>query len=184
VQELVAPHESVDIPDANLTFNEFIFMMQSDSLASIVGSEWRSLSRQMRAFRHAFDTTDVDGNHELEFAELQMAMLAIDPHSQLSDQDVVTLWSVLAAPARAEQQRIEKQLAQQENKLTGQTTRDLSQNDWKMATQQKLDFQQFLLGMAAAQRDKRTSEWVDVLKPNRWELLSLLVDTPVSRCGR
>ena len=43
----------------------------------------------------------------------------------------------------------------------------------------KLEFQDFLLGMASVQQER--PGWVDVLKPNRWELLSLLIDTPVSK---
>ena len=43
-----------------------------------------------------------------------------------------------------------------------------------------LDFNQFLHGMAAVQRDEKAAQWIDVFRPNRWELLSLIIDTPVS----
>ena len=43
-----------------------------------------------------------------------------------------------------------------------------------------LDFNQFLHGMALAQHDPRTKQWINVFEPNRWELLSLIIDTPVS----
>ena len=31
------------------------------------------------------------------------------------------------------------------------------------------------------QSNERTAGWVDIDKPNRWELLSLIIDTPVSK---
>ena len=43
-----------------------------------------------------------------------------------------------------------------------------------------LNFNEFLHGMAAAQQDERTAQWINVFEPNRWELLSLIIDTPVS----
>ena len=145
-----------------LNFPEFAFMMQSDFLQELVLADWRLMSRQMGSFRRAFDTCDVDGDNELEFGELQMAMLALDPSSNMSDDDLAHLWDVMKAWAVDNGGAVRK--------ATVGTTDDVV-----------LDFTAFLHGMAAVQRNPKTSEWVDILKPNRWELLSLLVDTPVSQ---
>jgi len=45
----------------------------------------------------------------------------------------------------------------------------------------RLTFSDFLFGMVEVQRNERTAGWVDIDKPNRWELLSLIIDTPVSK---
>eukprot|EP01043_Picozoa_sp_COSAG02_P042681 COSAG02_NODE_3647_length_6427_cov_24.716182_2_plen_616_part_00 len=42
-----------------------------------------------------------------------------------------------------------------------------------------LNFNEFLHGMASAQQNERTAKWINVFEPNRWELLSLIIDTPV-----
>jgi len=44
-----------------------------------------------------------------------------------------------------------------------------------------LSFKLFLQGMADVQRDERAANWLDLDQPNKWELLSLIIDTPVSR---
>jgi hypothetical protein len=43
-----------------------------------------------------------------------------------------------------------------------------------------LSFKEYLHGMNFVNHDKRCSGWIDVAKPNKWELLSLLIDTPHS----
>lgn len=158
----------VDHPDANLSFNEFIYLMQSKKFQRLVQLDWHTMARMMRGYRHAFDTTDVDGNHVLEFEELEMALLAIDPHKVLSSADVDMLWSMLASPAAAQRRSNDPSFTKTSDFVHG--NKDI-----------KLDFMGFLQGMAVVQRDRNASMYVNVLKPNRWELLSLIIDTPVSR---
>jgi hypothetical protein len=50
---------------------------------------------------------------------------------------------------------------------------------WDDTKSVTLNFNEFLHGMASAQQDERTARWINVFEPNRWELLSLIIDTPV-----
>ena len=43
----------------------------------------------------------------------------------------------------------------------------------------ELTFNQFLKGMKFVKKDPKCATWIDINKPNKWELLSLLIDTPV-----
>ena len=43
-----------------------------------------------------------------------------------------------------------------------------------------LTFTAFLHGMRRMQDDEKCAGWVDITKPTQWELLSLLIDTPIS----
>ena len=45
----------------------------------------------------------------------------------------------------------------------------------------KLDFAAFLRGLVAVRKDDRCKDWLEIDKPHKWELLSLIIDTPISR---
>ena len=45
----------------------------------------------------------------------------------------------------------------------------------------ELTFTDFLHGMRKCQDDETIGDFMDISKPNKWELLSLLVDTPISK---
>ena len=45
----------------------------------------------------------------------------------------------------------------------------------------KLDFAAFLRGLVAVRKDDRCKDWLEIDKPHKWGLLSLIIDTPISR---
>ena len=58
--------------------------------------------------------------------------------------------------------------------------RSFAIDQWDDRKAVALNFNEFLQGMAVAQQHESTKQWINVLEPNRWELLSLIIDTPVS----
>jgi adenylate kinase family enzyme/Ca2+-binding EF-hand superfamily protein len=44
-----------------------------------------------------------------------------------------------------------------------------------------LNFHEYLHGLSFAQADSKCKDWCDFAKPNKWELLSLIIDTPHSK---
>ena len=85
-----------------VTFAEYLFTMQSKEMQDLVQLDPHTLARQMRSYRNAFDMVDVDGNNALEFDELEMVVLSLNPHLMLSDDDLLFLWGVLTGPAAAQ----------------------------------------------------------------------------------
>jgi hypothetical protein len=102
------------------------------------------------------DTADVDGDNSVDFEELEMVLVAVDPHHKLTHEEMLYLWGVISRM-------------------------DHTPQDEEAATGQPLDFNMFLHGMAAVAKDPKCSGWMDVDKPNKWELMSLIIDTPVSK---
>ena len=97
------------------------------------------------------DTADVDGDNTLDFEELEMVVVAMDPHHDLTHEDMKHLWATMKAGSP-----------------------DAAEGD-------SMNFNQFLIGMANVRKDERAKGWMDVNKPNKWELLSLLIDTPINK---
>lgn len=85
-----------------------------------------------------------------------MVLVAMDPHHSLTHDDMLYLWGVIC--------RL-----------------DHTPEDQEAATGTPLDFNAFLHGMAAVSKDPKCTGWMDVDKANKWELMSLIIDTPVSK---
>lgn len=127
-----------------LIFAEYVHMMCGDTIKKYTAADWHKSAYQMRLYRNAYDTADVDGDNALEFEELEMVVMALDPHHDLQHEDMLYLWQV----------------------LNPQGLKSLTFND-------------FLHGMKFVKADERCASWIDVNKPNKWEVLSLIIDTPV-----
>lgn len=98
------------------------------------------------------DTADVNGDNSLEFDELEMVLIAMDPKHQLSHEDITYLWKVMTQSEPG----IEK-------------------------SGDSINFVQYLHGLAKSRKDERTKSMLNLGVRNKFELLSLLIDTPVSK---
>ena len=130
--------------ETEMIFAEYVHMMCGETIKKYTSADWHKSAYQMRLYRNAYDTADVDGDNALDFEELEMVVMALDPHHNLTHEDMLYLWQVL------------------------------NPNGLKSLT-----FNDFLFGMKAVKANERCSTWIDINKPNRWEILSLIVDTPV-----
>ena len=130
--------------DSDMIFAEYVHMMCGEVIKEYVPADWRQSAYQMRLYRNAYDTADVDGDNKLEFRELEMVVMALDPHHSLTHEDMEYLWGVLNPDGHKE-----------------------------------LTFNLFLKGMKSVKKDSKCSTWIDINKPNKWEILSLIIDTPV-----
>ena len=110
----------------------------------------------MRKYRSAFNMADVDGDNSLEFDELEMVVIAMDPHHGLTHEDMVYLWKVMFS-------------------------HELSPVVSEEVTGGSLTFLDYLLGVSMVDKDERCKGWMDTAKPNKMEMISLLIDTPVSK---
>ena len=162
-REKAAMHELM-INDTHMIFAEYTHMCTASDhlMAKYVPGDWHKRAGQMRHYRQAFDTADVDGGNSVEFEELEMVVIGMDPHHVLAHEDMLYMWDKMIhannpAPDHDEQSK----KAEQNNA-------------------ESMNFLQFLHGMAAVRKDPKCDGWLDVDKPNKWELLSLIVDTPVS----
>jgi nicotinate-nucleotide pyrophosphorylase len=109
----------------SVDFAEYLFTMQSKEMQEVVeGLDPHTLAQQMRSYRNAFDMVDVDGNNELEFDELEMVVLSLNPHLMLTDDDLLYLWGVLTEHAAAQHAEMALREAQEE---------------WEREVQQELD---------------------------------------------
>jgi hypothetical protein len=143
VMEENALHGLID-SETEMIFAEYVHMMCSTTIQKYTAADWHKSAYQMRLYRNAYDTADVDGDNQLEFRELEMVVMALDPHHSLNHEDMLYLWSVLNPEGL-----------------------------------DSLSFNDFLHGMKAVKGDDRCSGWIDINKPNKWEILSLIIDTPV-----
>ena len=98
------------------------------------------------------DTADVNGDDSLEFDELEMVIIAMDSSHDLAHDDLLYLWEVMTR----EEPGVEKR-------------------------GDSLNFVQYLHGLANATKDERTKNMLKLDARNKFELLSLLIDTPVSK---
>ncbi len=151
-------------PDA-MIFAEYTHMMESRFLMEqLVPGDWHKRAGIMRDLRRAYDVADVDGNDAVEFDEFEMVITALNPLHGLSHDDVLYLWQVMLAASPEE--------TRAHGHARGRTPSQASES---------MNFLDYLHGMAAVQKDPRAAGWLDVEQPNKWELLCLLVDTPVSK---
>lgn len=142
-------------PDS-LIFAEYTHMMESRYLLEeLVPGDWHKRAAIMRDLRRAFDIADVDGSDAVEFDEFEMVITSLNPMHGLSHDDVLYLWDLMMAESPHEARTPGKEL-------------------------KTMNFLQFLHGMSAVAKDEKAAGWLDLEQPNKWELLSLLVDTPVS----
>ena len=108
----------------SVNFAEYLFTMQSQEMQDLVQLDPHTLARQMRSYRTAFDMVDVDGNNALEFDELEMVVLSLNPHLMLTDDDLLYLWGVLTGPAAAQH---------------AETARREMREEWEEEVKQELD---------------------------------------------
>ena len=132
-------------------FAEFVHMMKTGKLDSLFpGKDWRAGAKQIHQYRKAFDAADVDGDNTLEEGEFELVMETLHMGHDLSQAEVRHAWQVLKT-AREEGNR--------ENHLT---------------------FMEFIVGVQKIRDDDVLGGRIDLTKPCPWEMLSLLIDTPVS----
>ena len=129
----------------NLTFAELVFMMRSGALQKLLPTDWKTSVSVMRRLREAFDTVDVNGDHQLTFEELEMVIVAINPNVSITHDDLMELWRVL-------------------NPLG---------DEW-------ITFAAYAEGMVRTQQIPELQRMVPVELPNRFALLSLLIDSPIN----
>eukprot|EP01047_Picozoa_sp_COSAG01_P033950 COSAG01_NODE_2524_length_7505_cov_29.604915_5_plen_835_part_00 len=136
-------------------YAEFIHMMRTGLLDDYFPShDWKEAAHNIHVLRNAFDTADVDGDDQLEQGEFEMVMDTLHMGHDLNADDMNYCWQVLlGASAKDHPGIFEKN---------------------------SLNFFQFMVGVMAVKRDERLKGRVDLAKPNPWDMLSLLIDTPVS----
>lgn len=83
-----------------LLFAEFVFMMRGGLLKEVLSDDWQQRADDMTKLREAYDTADVDGNNELELAELEMVIISMNPKADVSSEDIGTIWRVLNPEGR------------------------------------------------------------------------------------
>ena len=99
---------------------------------------------------------DVDGSLEVGFDELEMVLLSLDSSHSRTHEDMLYLWGVL-------------------NRM------DHTPTDEEAAQMKGIEFSGFLHGVAKVQKDPKCAAWMDFNKPNKFEMMSLIIDTPVSK---
>jgi hypothetical protein len=137
-----------------LRYAEFVHMMRTGKLDNLFpGQNWRSGAKQLHNYRKAFDTADVDGDDTLEQGEFELVMDTLHMGHDLTPAEVRYCWDVLKSA------RSKASIAQNDNHLT---------------------FVEFIAGVQAVRKDDVLKGRLDLTRPCPWELLSLLIDTPVS----
>lgn len=131
-----------------MIFAEFVHLWGGQRIQDLIPGDWHRSADKMRVYRNAYDTADVDGNNEVDFDELKLVWMALDPTNQLGDADIQHLWDTLIGPEKGKE---------------------------------ALTFTDFLHGMRRCNDDPQCGDFIDISKPNKWELLSLLVDLPISK---
>ena len=139
-----------------MIFAEYVHMMCGETIKKYTYADWHKSAYQMRLYRNAYDTADVDGDNALDFEELEMVVMALDPHHNLTHEDMLYLWGVL-------------------NRM------DHTPTDEEAAQMKGIEFSGFLHGVAKVQKDPKCAAWMDFNKPNKFEMMSLIIDTPVSK---
>lgn len=135
-----------------LHFAEFVHMMQSGKIDGLFpGSDWRAGAKQICAYRKAFDTADVDGDDTLEQGEFEMVMDTLHIGHDLTPAEVRYCWDTLKSSRP------------------------------KTSVANHLTFLEFIAGVQAVRKDDVLKGRLDFTKPCPWDMLSLLIDTPVSK---
>lgn len=138
---------AVQVADStHLTFAELVFMMRSGSLQKVLPADWKTSVGVMRRLREAFDTVDINGDHQLTFEELEMVIVAINPKVSISQDDLAEVWRVLNPLAE----------------------------EW-------ITFAAYAEGIIRIQQEPGLQRKVPMDLPNRFALLSLLIDSPINQ---
>eukprot|EP01052_Picozoa_sp_SAG31_P035788 SAG31_NODE_4365_length_3307_cov_10.960723_2_plen_192_part_00 len=141
--------EVVSTADLTLDIVEFQHMLECE-LDPLLQGDWQSRCRHIVKLRRAFEMADIDGDLTIGREELEIVLLASDASNEHSVADIDRLWAILNP----------------ENKAV-------------------IGFLEFLHGVAALHRsatatnDLKLADMMKFDEPNRWALLSLLIDTPV-----
>lgn len=134
-----------------LRYAEFVHMMRTGRLNKLFpGQNWRSGAKQLHNYRKAFDSADVDGDDTLEQGEFELVMDTLHMGHDLTPAEVRHCWNVMKS-ARP-----------------------------KSSVNNHLTFVEFIGGVQAVRKDDVLGGRIDLTKPCPWELISLLIDTPVS----
>lgn len=139
-------------PD-ELHFAEFVHMLQSGQLDELFPDhDWKKSCHEIHGLRRAFDTADVDGDNQLEQGEFELVVDTLHMGHDLEPTDIDYCWEVLVSATREED-------ADHPNHL---------------------NFIEFIVGVQHLKDDERMAGRLDLTKENPWNMLSLLIDTPVS----
>lgn len=159
-----------------LSVQEYVYMMSAGIINEYIpGGDWHAGAVGMRNLRTAFDTADVDGSDEIDYEEFSAVISALH-HTGATDHDVGYIWR--KRPTKHHALPVLGVLCD------SQRPRSFS---WVfsgvMNPQLKLEisFADFVAGIGAVQADDRLAGTLDLAAPNPWELLSLVIDTPVSK---
>ena len=134
-----------------LHFAEFVHMLQSGHLDDLFPDrDWKESCKEIHDLRRAFDSADVDGDNKLEQGEFELVMDTLHLGHDLTPDDVEYAWSVLRGATKS--------------------------ND----KHPHLTFIQFVVGVQHIKADERLAGRLDMTKESPWNMLSLLIDTPVS----
>lgn len=135
--------EAMADPD-QLIFAEYAFMIRGDMLSTVLGNDkWHAKVEIMVKLREAFDQADIDCDEAVEESELEFMVMNMNVNSDISDDVVKRLWTVLNPDGK-----------------------------------DSINFQEFLKGMIGVQKDPQLAAVFPVDAPNRFELLSLVIDAP------
>jgi hypothetical protein len=66
-----------------LIFAEYVFMMRSGALKQYLPGDWQERAEDMCKLRDAFNSADVDGDNQLEFEELEMCIMSMNPKADI-----------------------------------------------------------------------------------------------------
>eukprot|EP01050_Picozoa_sp_SAG11_P004220 SAG11_NODE_263_length_11526_cov_23.830314_4_plen_1064_part_00 len=84
-----------------LAFPEFVFMMKSGSLDELFSPAWQELAHDLRKIREGFDAADVDGDNQIELDELELIILSMAPEAHAEPDDIARVWAVLNPSSKA-----------------------------------------------------------------------------------
>ena len=118
--EDVLPEEE----ELSLSFPEYVFTMKCQELEDLMDFDAHTLAMQMRAFRNAFSAVDVDGQNLLEYDDLEIVTLTLNPRLLLKEDDLLGLWQVVTKhaivehAARARREAAEEVQQQQRQAVT------------------------------------------------------------------
>lgn len=142
------------LPPDELHFAEFVYMCQSRQLDDLFPDhDWKASVKRIHQLRRAFDTADVDGDDTLEQGEFELVVDTLHIGHDLTQEDIAYCWDVLIGCVR-------EQDPDHENHLS---------------------FTEFVVAVLRLMADERIGDRLDLTRETPWTMLSLLVDTPVSK---
>ena len=139
----------------HLIFAEFVFMMRSGILKQFLSGPWQARARKMSELREAFDTADIDGNNLLKISELELVVRAMNARvADLKTHAIRQVWAVLNPGY---------------------------QPSINAGGLDAIPFSLFVVGMLKVRDDPALANIVRMDVPNRFALLSLLIDSPINK---